>query len=94
MIIDPRRMQAFTCRQLETGITVHLHLKALGYTFEDLREYVETMQQFPSSTEIEQDTLHTLPTPPTPTPRKFVNEVNKLTRAQRRAQKHGSRRKV
>ena len=39
--IDPKRMQAFTRKELEQGINLYLHLKALNHTFEDLREFIE-----------------------------------------------------
>jgi len=39
--VDPAKLQPFSRKDIETGIQLYIHLKALGYTFEDLRNWVE-----------------------------------------------------
>jgi hypothetical protein len=43
--IDPKKIEAFTRRDLETAIQLYLHLKRLGHTFDDLIRHIEYLRK-------------------------------------------------
>ena len=90
--VDPDRLHAFTRRDLEVGVTLYLHMKSLGYTFDELIKYLKETSAYSARTEVPETAENTGQRPQRPS--EFVHEVHKLTRSQRRAQKHGTRRKV
>jgi hypothetical protein len=75
--IDPLRMQAFTRKELETGVNLYLHLNALGHTFADLIEFLEQARRNESTARVQS----------------AVNQQMILTREQRKHLKKGGGRR-
>ena len=43
--IHPDKMQAFTRKEIESGIQLYQHLKNMGNTFDDLIKFIETTRR-------------------------------------------------
>lgn len=42
--IDPKRLEAFTRKDLETAVQLYLHLKNMGNTLDDLVAFIEDLR--------------------------------------------------
>jgi hypothetical protein len=50
--IHPDKMQAFTRKEIESGIQLYQHLKNMGNTFDDLITFIETARRNESTSSV------------------------------------------